>query len=110
MFAAQHLKSRDDRDVKPDANIWNFNLLATLCRNFVSDIASSTALSGRILDVVEAPDDYKRTQSAVDRLLSNAWQLVVEGPSYRARQRPGRPPNENPPPPPPPRRRRRPTS
>ncbi len=28
-------------------------------------------------------------QSAVDRLLSNAWQLVVEGPSYRARQRPG---------------------
>lgn len=46
-------------------------------------------------------------QSAVDRLLSNAWQLVVEGPSYRNRQRPGRPPNENPPPPPPPRRRRR---
>jgi DNA replication protein DnaC len=49
-------------------------------------------------------------QSAVDRLLSNAWQLVVEGPSYRARQRPGRPPNENPPPPPPPRRKRRTTS
>ena len=49
-------------------------------------------------------------QSAVDRLLSNAWQLVVEGPSYRARQRPGRPPTENPPPPPPPRRKRRATS
>jgi DNA replication protein DnaC len=48
-------------------------------------------------------------QSAVDRLLSNAWQVVVEGPSYRARQRPGRPPTENPPPPPP-RRRRRATS
>lgn len=49
-------------------------------------------------------------QSAVDRLLSNAWQLVVEGPSYRARQRPGRPLSENPPPPPPPRRKRRATS
>lgn len=46
-------------------------------------------------------------QSAVDRLLSNAWQLVVEGPSYRNRQRPGRPPSENPPSAPPPRRRRR---
>jgi DNA replication protein DnaC len=46
-------------------------------------------------------------QSAVDRLLSNAWQLVVEGPSYRTRQRPGRPPSENPPPPPPSRRKRR---
>jgi DNA replication protein DnaC len=45
-------------------------------------------------------------QSAVDRLLSNAWQLVVEGPSYRTRQRPGRPATENPPPPPPSRRRR----
>jgi DNA replication protein DnaC len=46
-------------------------------------------------------------QSAVDRLLSNAWQLIVEGPSYRARQRPGRPPGHNPSPPPPPRRKRR---
>jgi DNA replication protein DnaC len=47
-------------------------------------------------------------QSAIDRLLSNAYQLVVEGPSYRARQRPSRPPTTPAasPPSPPPRRRR----
>jgi DNA replication protein DnaC len=63
----------------------------------------------------EPPDEWLAAmgdpllaQSAIDRLLSNAWQLVVEGPSYRARQRPGRPPTNGPPPlPPPPRRRRR---
>lgn len=58
-----------------------------------------------------AMGDPLLAQSAIDRLLSNAWQLVVEGPSYRARQRPGRPATEGPPPPPPrPRHRRRVTS
>jgi len=45
-------------------------------------------------------------QSAIDRLLSNSYELVVEGPSYRGRQRPGRPAGDGPPPPQPGRRRR----
>lgn len=60
----------------------------------------------------EPPEEWLATmgdpllaQSAIDRLLSNAYQLVVEGPSYRARQRPGPPPTDATPPPP--RRRRR---
>jgi DNA replication protein DnaC len=54
-----------------------------------------------------AMGDPLLAQSAIDRLLSNSYELVVEGPSYRARQRPGRPPpNDQTPPPPPPRRAR----
>jgi DNA replication protein DnaC len=37
-------------------------------------------------------------ESAVDRLTSNAYHLVVEGPSYRQRQRPKPPPPTSPPP------------
>jgi DNA replication protein DnaC len=35
-------------------------------------------------------------ESAIDRLTSNAYQLVVDGPSYRQRQRPGRAGQEGP--------------
>ena len=35
-------------------------------------------------------------ESAIDRLTSNAYQLVVDGPSYRQRQRPGRTSQEGP--------------
>jgi DNA replication protein DnaC len=38
-----------------------------------------------------AMGDPLLAQSAIDRLLSNSYELVVEGPSYRARQRPGWP-------------------
>lgn len=36
-----------------------------------------------------AMGDPLLAQSAIDRLLSNSYELVVEGPSYRGRQRPG---------------------
>jgi DNA replication protein DnaC len=36
-------------------------------------------------------------EAAIDRLTSNAYQLVVDGPSYRQRQRPGREPHPGPP-------------
>jgi DNA replication protein DnaC len=36
-------------------------------------------------------------ESAIDRLTSNAYHLVVEGPSYRQRQRPKPPPQTSPP-------------
>ena len=34
-------------------------------------------------------DDPILAQSALDRLAHNAWQVVLEGESYRTRQRPG---------------------
>lgn len=46
-------------------------------------------------------DDPILAQSALDRLAHNAYQIVIEGDSYRSRQRPGMRPA-----PPPPRRRR----
>jgi DNA replication protein DnaC len=66
-----------------------------------------------VLTSNRAPDEWLATmadpllaQSAVDRLKSAAWELVVEGSSYRQREKPSldRPPGT----PPAPRRRRRP--
>ena len=37
-----------------------------------------------------AMGDPLLAEAAIDRLTSNAYQLVVDGPSYRQRQRPGR--------------------
>jgi DNA replication protein DnaC len=36
-------------------------------------------------------DDAILAQSALDRLAHNAHQIVMDGPSYRSRQRPGQP-------------------
>jgi len=36
-------------------------------------------------------DDPILAQSALDRLAHNAHQIVMDGPSYRSRQRPGHP-------------------
>jgi DNA replication protein DnaC len=38
-----------------------------------------------------AMGDPLLAEAAIDRLTSNAYQLVVDGPSYRQRQRPGHP-------------------
>jgi DNA replication protein DnaC len=43
-----------------------------------------------------AMGDPLLAESAIDRLTSNAYQLVVDGPSYRQRQRPGRERHEGP--------------
>ncbi len=37
-------------------------------------------------------NDQLLAQSAVDRLTSTCYELIIEGDSYRKRQRPARPP------------------
>jgi DNA replication protein DnaC len=44
-----------------------------------------------------AMGDPLLAEAAIDRLTSNAYQLIVDGPSYRQRQRPGRDPHPGPP-------------
>lgn len=64
--------------------------------------ASTIVTSNRTIDEwIPLFDDPILAQSALDRLAHNAYQVVMEGDSYRSRQRPGQAPS-----PPPPRRRR----
>jgi DNA replication protein DnaC len=67
--------------------------------------ASTIVTSNRgIEEWIPLFDDPILAQSALDRLAHNAHQVVIEGDSYRSRQRPGVPS----PPPPPPKRRKSP--
>lgn len=60
--------------------------------------ASTIVTSNRAIEEwIPLFDDPVLAQSALDRLAHNAYQLVIEGDSYRKRQRPG---SGNPPPPP----------
>jgi DNA replication protein DnaC len=68
--------------------------------------ASTIVTSNRTIDEwIPLFDDPILAQSAIDRLAHNAYQLVIEGDSYRKRQRPGQ--NDSAPPPPRKGRRRR---
>jgi DNA replication protein DnaC len=52
--------------------------------------ASTIVTSNRSIDEwIPLFDDPILAQSALDRLAHNAYQVVIEGDSYRARQRPG---------------------
>lgn len=65
--------------------------------------ASTIVTSNRSIEEwIPLFDDPILAQSALDRLAHNAFQIVIEGDSYRSRQRPG----ITPPPPPKPRRKR----
>lgn len=67
--------------------------------------ASTIVTSNRTIDEwIPLFDDPILAQSAIDRLAHNAYQVVIEGDSYRKRQRPGT--NDSVPPPRRPRRRR----
>jgi DNA replication protein DnaC len=64
--------------------------------------ASTVVTSNRAIEEwIPLFDDPILAQSALDRLAHNAYQVVIEGDSYRSRQRPGQGP------PPSPRRRRK---
>jgi len=64
--------------------------------------ASTLVTSNRTIDEwVPLFDDPILAQSALDRLAHNAYQVVMEGDSYRSRQRPGQAPST------PPRRRKK---
>jgi DNA replication protein DnaC len=68
--------------------------------------ASTIVTSNRAIDEwIPLFDDPILAQSALDRLAHNAYQVVIEGDSFRKRQRPGE--RETPTPPRPPRRARR---
>ena len=68
--------------------------------------ASTIVTSNRTIDEwIPLFDDPILAQSAIDRLAHNAYQVVIEGDSYRKRQRPGQ--TESVPPPPRKQRRRR---
>jgi DNA replication protein DnaC len=68
--------------------------------------ASTIVTSNRTIDEwIPLFDDPILAQSAIDRLAHNAYQVVIEGDSYRKRQRPGHT-DSLPPPPRKPRRRR----
>jgi DNA replication protein DnaC len=71
--------------------------------------SSTIVTSNRTIDEwIALFDDPILAQSAFDHLAHNAYQLVMEGESYRKRQRPElRDPSATPPPKPRPRRRRR---
>jgi DNA replication protein DnaC len=71
--------------------------------------ASTIVTSNRTIDEwIPLFDDPILAQSAIDRLAHNAYQVVLEGESYRKRQRPGAPrPDSHPARPTPTRRRRR---
>jgi DNA replication protein DnaC len=52
--------------------------------------ASTVVTSNRSIEEwIPLFDDPILAQSALDRLAHNAYQLVIEGESYRSRQRPG---------------------
>ncbi len=71
--------------------------------------ASTIVTSNRTIDEwIPLFDDPVLAQSAIDRLAHNAYQVVLEGDSYRKRQRPGEPGAAARPVRPRPRRRRRP--
>ena len=54
--------------------------------------ASTIVTSNRTIDEwIPLFDDPILAQSALDRLAHNAYQIVIEGDSYRKRQRPGEP-------------------
>lgn len=54
--------------------------------------ASTIVTSNRTIDEwIPLFDDPILAQSAIDRLAHNAYQVVIEGDSYRKRQRPGQP-------------------
>jgi DNA replication protein DnaC len=60
--------------------------------------ASTILTSNRAIEEwIPLFDDPILAQSALDRLAHNAHQVVMEGPSYRSRQRPGGPPGPSPP-------------
>jgi DNA replication protein DnaC len=70
--------------------------------------ASTIVTSNRTIDEwIPLFDDPILAQSAIDRLAHNAYQVVLEGESYRKRQRPGELRPETRPPQPAPKRRRR---
>jgi DNA replication protein DnaC len=52
--------------------------------------ASTIVTSNRAIEEwIPLFDDPILAQSALDRLAHNGYQIVIEGPSYRSRQRPG---------------------
>jgi DNA replication protein DnaC len=68
--------------------------------------ASTIVTSNRAIEEwIPLFDDPILAQSALDRLAHNGNQVVLDGPSFRSRQRPGL--RTDPSPPPPPKRRRR---
>lgn len=70
--------------------------------------ASTIVTSNRTIDEwIPLFDDPILAQSAIDRLAHNAYQVVLEGESYRKRQRPGEQGSENRPARTTPKRRRR---